>query len=53
VAIALVLVAAGAAVWWYVDHEKWGLVGRLVFWVVLLAVLWMLVTRYSAPHPEG
>lgn len=30
-----------------------GGVQKVVFWVVLLAILWVVVTRYSAPHPGG
>jgi hypothetical protein len=51
--VALLLVAATAAVWWLVGHKGWGAVQKVVFWVVLLAVLWVVVTRYSAPHPGG
>lgn len=51
VAIVLVLVAAGAAIWWQVGHKRWGAVRRVVFWVVLVAVLWVVVNRYSAPYP--
>ena len=51
-AIALILVAAGAAIWWHVGHEKWGLVRRVVFWIALAAVLWVLVNYYSVPHAE-
>ena len=51
-AIALILVAAGAAIWWHVGHEKWSLVRRLVFWVVLVAVVWVVVNRYAPPLPE-
>jgi hypothetical protein len=50
--LVLVLVGAGAAIWWKVSHEKWGLVRRAVFWVVLVAVVWVLVNYYSVPHPE-
>jgi hypothetical protein len=50
--LVLVLVGAGAAVWWRVSHEKWGLVRRVVFWVALVAVLWVLMNYYSVPHPE-
>jgi hypothetical protein len=53
VLVALVLVAAGAAVWWLARHKRWGAGGKLVFWVALLVVLWVVVTRYSPPHPEG
>ena len=51
--IALLLVAAIAAIWWLVRHKGWGAVQKVVFWVVLLAVLWVLVTRWSPPHPGG
>jgi len=53
IVLVLVLVGAGAAIWWQVSHEKWGLVRRVVFWVVLMAVLWVLVNWYSPPHPAG
>jgi purine-cytosine permease-like protein len=53
VVIVLVLVAAGAAIWWQVGHKRWGAVGRLVFWVVLLAVVWVLVSLFGPPHPAG
>ena len=49
--VALLLVAAIAAIWWLVGHKGWGAVQKVVFWVVLLAILWVIVTRYSAPHP--
>jgi hypothetical protein len=51
IVLVLVLVGAGAAVWWQLGHERWGLVRRVVFWVVLVAVLWVLVNWYSVPHP--
>ena len=50
--LVLVLVVAGAVIWWQVSHKNWGLVRRMVFWVVLVAVLWVLVNWYSVPHPE-
>ena len=50
--LVLVLVGAGAAIWWRVSHEQWGLVRRVVFWVVLVVVLWVLVNYYSVPLPE-
>jgi hypothetical protein len=50
--LVLVLVGAGAAIWWRVSHQKWGLVRRVVFWVAVVAVLWVLVNYYSVPHPE-
>jgi hypothetical protein len=49
--LVLVLVGAGAAIWWQVRHGKWGLVRRVVFWVVLVVALWVLVNWYSVPHP--
>ena len=51
--VALLLVAAIAAIWWLVGHKGWRAVQKVVFWVVLLAILWVVVTRYSAPHPGG
>jgi len=51
-ALVLVLVGAGAAIWWQVSHGKWGLIRRVVFWVVLVAVLWVLVNWYSVPLPK-
>jgi hypothetical protein len=51
--IALLVVAAIAAIWWLVGHKGWGAVQKVVFWVVLLAILWVVVTWYSAPHPGG
>ena len=51
--VALLLVAAIAAIWWLVGHKGWGGVQKVVFWVVLLAIVWVVVTRYSAPHPGG
>jgi hypothetical protein len=51
-ALVLVLVGAGAAIWWRVSHAKWSLVRRVVFWVVLVVVLWVLVNYYSVPLPE-
>jgi len=50
--LVLVLVGAGAAIWWRVSHAKWDLVRRVVFWVVLVVVLWVLVNYYSVPLPE-
>jgi hypothetical protein len=51
-ALVLVLVVAGAVVWWRVGYARWGLVRRVVFWLVVVAVLWVLVNFYSVPHPE-
>jgi uncharacterized protein involved in response to NO len=53
VAIVLVLVAAVAAIWWLVRHKGWGTVQKVVFWVVVAAVLWVVVNFYSTPHPGG
>ena len=53
VVIALLLVAAGAAIWWLVGHKGWGVTQHVVFWVVVAAVVWVLVTRWSPPHPGG
>jgi hypothetical protein len=50
--LVLVLVGAGAALWWRVDHGKWGLVGNVVFWVALAVVVWVLVNWYSVPQPS-
>ena len=50
--LVLVLAGAGAAIWWRASHAKWGLVRKVVFWVALAAVLWVLVNYYSVPHPE-
>ena len=50
--LVLVLTGTGAAIWWRVSHAKWGLVRKVVFWVALAAVLWVLVNYYSVPHPE-
>ena len=50
--LVLGLAGAAAAIWWRVSHAKWGLVRRAVFWVALVAVLWVLVNYYSVPHPE-
>jgi hypothetical protein len=51
--IALLVVAAIAAIWWLVDHKGWGTVQGAVFWVVVVVVVWVVVTRYSAPVPGG
>jgi len=50
--LVLVLVGAGAVIWWRVSHGKWGLVRKVVFWLALAAVLWVLVNYYSVPYPE-
>jgi hypothetical protein len=51
-ALVLVLVVAGAVVWWRVGYARWGLVTRVVFWLVVVAMLWVLLNYYSVPHPE-
>jgi fatty acid desaturase len=51
--LVLVLVVAGAVVWWRVGYARWGLVTRVVFWLVVVAVLWVLVNYYSMPQPGG
>ena len=51
--LVLVLVVAGAVVWWRVGYTRWGLVTRVVFWLVVVAVLWVLVNFYSVPQPGG
>jgi len=50
--LVLVLVGAGATIWWRASHEKWDLVRTVVFWVALLAVLWVLLNWYSVPQPK-
>ena len=51
--VALLLVAAIAAISWLVGHKRWGTVQKLVFWVVLVAALWVLVTVFGVPHPSS
>jgi hypothetical protein len=51
--VALFLVAAIAAIWWLVRRKGWGTLQKVVFWVVLLAVLWVVVNFYVPPHPGG
>jgi hypothetical protein len=51
--VALILVAAIAAIGWLVGHKGWGAVQKVVFWVVLLAVLLVVVKFYVPPHPGG
>ncbi len=51
-ALVLVLVGAGAAIWWRVSHAKWVWSGGWSFWVALVVVLWVLVNYYSVPLPE-
>ena len=52
-AIALLLVAAAATIWWLVGHKGWGTVQKIVFWVVVVAALWILVAVYGVPQPAG
>ncbi len=49
--VVLVLVVFGAAIWWQARRKKWGAVRTLVFWLVVLAVVWVLASRYNAAHP--
>lgn len=53
VGVVVVLVVFGAAIWWQARRKKWGGVRVLVFWLVVLAVLWFLASRYNAAHPQG
>jgi hypothetical protein len=53
VGVILVLVVFGTAIWWQARRKRWGAVRRLVFWLVVLAVLWVLASRYNAAHPQG
>jgi hypothetical protein len=53
VVVAVLVVGAIAAVWWLVGGKGWGAAQKVVFWAVLLAVLWVLVTRWSPPHSGG
>ena len=53
VSVVLVLVVFGAAIWWQARRKKWGAVRTLVFWLVVLAVVWVLASRYNAAHPQG
>jgi hypothetical protein len=52
-AIALLLVAAGAAIWWLVGHKGWGTGQKVIFWAVVVAALWVLVALYGVPQPVG
>jgi hypothetical protein len=47
--VALLVVAAIGAVWWLVGHKGWGVVQKVVFWVVLAAVLLVVVKFYVPP----
>lgn len=51
--VALLLIAAIAAIWWLLRHKRWETVQKLVFWVVLVAALWVLVTVFGVPHPSS
>jgi hypothetical protein len=53
VGVILVLVVVGTAIWWQARRKRWGAVRRLVFWLVILAVLWVLASRYNTTHPQG
>ena len=53
VAIVLLLLAAGAYIWWLVRHKGWGTGQKVVFWVVVVVVVWVVLDFYSAPHPGG
>jgi hypothetical protein len=53
VGVVLVLVVFGAAIWWQARRKRWGAVRTLVFWLVVVAVLWVLASRYNAAHPQG
>lgn len=51
--VVLILVAAIAAIWWLLGHKGWGAVQKVVFWVVLVGVVWVVVNFYVPPHPGG
>ena len=51
--IVLLVVAAIAAVSWLVGRKRWGTVQKLIFWVALLLVLWVLVAVGGVPQPAG
>jgi hypothetical protein len=53
VSVVLVLVVFGAAIWWQARRKKWGAVRTLVFWLVVLAVVWVLASQYNVAHPQG
>jgi hypothetical protein len=53
VVVVLVLVVAGAVIWWLVGYKKWSPVRRVVFWLVVAALLWVIVNFYVPPHPAG
>jgi hypothetical protein len=52
-AAVLVLAAFGAVIWWQAKRKKWAAVWKLVFSLLLVAVLWVLVGRYWAAYPQG
>jgi hypothetical protein len=52
-AIALLLLAVAAAIWWLVGHKGWGTLQKVVFWLVVVAVLGVLVALYGLPQPAG
>jgi hypothetical protein len=52
-AAVLVLALFGTAIWLEVRRKKWRVVRRLVFSLLLVAVLWVLVGRYWAAYPQG
>ena len=51
--VALLVVAAIAAISWLVGSKGWGTVQKLIFWVVLLVVLWVVVAVGGVPQPSG
>lgn len=53
VGVILVLAVFGTAIWWQARRKRWRAVRGLVFWLVVLAVLWVLASRYNAAHPQG
>jgi hypothetical protein len=53
VGVVLILVVFGAAIWWQAKRKRWGAVRTLVFWLVALAVLWVLASRYNAGASPG
>jgi hypothetical protein len=53
VVTALLVVGAIAVVWWLVGRKGWGTVQKVVFWVVVAAVLLVVVKFYVPPNPGG
>lgn len=53
VSVVLILVVFGAAIWWQAKHKRWGAVRTLVLWLLALAVLWVLASRYNAGASPG